>query len=157
MAATAAQTQCRHCKGFSFASPSYASVLTFDGQSPSTILPSLESRCIPCVSAICPVCDRISIITDGSMESFVRTVHLWKHFGEWIDLDWNKQTLFQKEEIATAAVVMKTEESDSSSLPEASAIHTNPLKVIERPSGCDGGFEPGVLGLKRAVSCTESL
>jgi hypothetical protein len=48
-------------------------------------LSDLESRIIPCVSAVCPECDRISVLSDGTTESLLRTVHMWQRMREWID------------------------------------------------------------------------
>ena len=56
---------------------------------------SIEERIIPCVTAVCPECDRVSLISDGSTESMLCTIFMWRSLREWID------TGFVKEERST--------------------------------------------------------
>ena len=80
-------TQCRHCNPFSL-SDTYASMLVANGQlSLSRLIDTLETRLIPCVTAVCPGCDQTSIVSSGSVESVLRTVVMWQRLGEWIDQD----------------------------------------------------------------------
>ena len=80
------RTVCRHCHPLSLNSKSYASVLVTGGtDSLSTTLTDLESRIIPCVSAVCPECEKISILSDGSTESVLCTVFMWQRMRQWID------------------------------------------------------------------------
>lgn len=82
---TATTTQCRHCACVAV-SDTYASVLIADGP---TLLPELlerlEERIIPCTTAVCPRCDRISTLSNGTVDSLVRTVVMWRRLKDWID------------------------------------------------------------------------
>lgn len=75
---------CRHCAGLVFDATSYASVLVSGGAVPP-VLADLESRIIPCVTAVCPDCERISVLSDGSQESALGTIFMWQSLREWID------------------------------------------------------------------------
>jgi hypothetical protein len=75
---------CRHCVGLSVKDESYASVLVGNGSLQRTIA-EIETRVIPCVTAICPECGRVSLISDGTLESGVRTVAMWRRLAEWVD------------------------------------------------------------------------
>jgi hypothetical protein len=46
---------------------------------------ALEERIIPCVTAVCPECDRVSLISDGSTESMLGSIYMWQRLREWID------------------------------------------------------------------------
>lgn len=72
---------CRHCTGVSFDHGSYASVLV--GLQRAIV--EVEARIIPCVTAVCPGCNRVSLISDGTLESGVRTVAMWRRLAEWVD------------------------------------------------------------------------
>jgi hypothetical protein len=72
---------CRHCTGISFDRGSYASVLV--GLQRAIV--EAEARVIPCVTAVCPGCNRVSLISDGTLESGVRTVAMWRRLAEWVD------------------------------------------------------------------------
>ena len=50
-----------------------------------TMVESLEERIIPCVTAVCPACDRVSLISDGSTESMLGSIYMWQRLREWID------------------------------------------------------------------------
>jgi hypothetical protein len=50
-----------------------------------TMVESLEERIIPCVTAVCPDCDRVSLISDGSTESMLCSIYMWQRLREWID------------------------------------------------------------------------
>ena len=50
-----------------------------------TMVESLEERIIPCVTAVCPECDRVSLISDGSTESMLCSIYMWQRLREWID------------------------------------------------------------------------
>ena len=79
---------CRHCTKAEFKT-SYASVLVLDGRDNiMKTIAELESRQIPCVSAICPKCERVSVLSDGSIDSLLRTVYMWTKTREWIDVGW---------------------------------------------------------------------
>ena len=80
------RTVCRHCTPQTLNHRSYASVLVTNGaEGLSAVLSDLESRIIPCVSAVCPECERISILSDGSTESVLCTVYMWQRMRQWID------------------------------------------------------------------------
>ena len=80
------KTVCRHCSPPTLNGGSYAAVLvTSSAEGLPAMLGDLESRIIPCVSAVCPVCERISILSDGSTESVLCTVYMWQRMRQWID------------------------------------------------------------------------
>ncbi len=82
---SAAPRRCRHCAGFSLdGTATYSSVLVA-GSVLRTAVESIEKRIIPCVTAVCPDCDRVSIISDGSTESMLCSIFLWQRLREWID------------------------------------------------------------------------
>ena len=88
---------CRHCTKAQFKS-SYASVLVLDGHdNVMKTVTELESRQIPCVSAICPKCERISVLSDGSIDSLLRTVYMWTKTREWIDVGWQASSAAKAE------------------------------------------------------------
>lgn len=77
--------RCRHCAGFSLDDRStYASVLVA-GDVLHITVERLEQRIIPCVTAVCPDCDQISLISDGSTESMIGSIFMWQRLREWID------------------------------------------------------------------------
>ena len=82
-------TRCRHCAHFSFdeRESTYASVLVAGNVLLETV-ELLEKRIIPCVTAVCPQCDRISLISDGSTESMICSIYMWQRLREWIDTDY---------------------------------------------------------------------
>jgi hypothetical protein len=75
---------CRHCHCASFDDKTYASVLVSSGKLMPEIQ-SLETRIIPCVTAVCPTCDRVSVLSDGTTESVLCTLFMWQRLKEWID------------------------------------------------------------------------
>ena len=81
--------RCRHCARFPFEDRdrTYASVLVAGGALLDTI-ELLEKRIIPCVTAVCPECDKISLISDGSTESMISSIYMWQRLREWIDTDY---------------------------------------------------------------------
>lgn len=80
--------RCRHCASFSFDDRvTYASVLVA-GNSLLATVQSLEQRIIPCVTAVCPECDQVSLISDGSTESMICSIFMWQRLREWIDTDY---------------------------------------------------------------------
>ena len=80
--------RCRHCAGFSLDDRrTYASVLVA-GNVLQTMVESLEQRIIPCVTAVCPECDQVSLISDGSTESMICSIFMWQRLREWIDTDY---------------------------------------------------------------------
>jgi len=88
MEAEAIVVVCRHCSKIKFGT-SYASVLLLNGgDNVMKTITELESRQIPCVSAICPKCERVSVLSDGSIDSLLRTVYMWTKTREWIDVGW---------------------------------------------------------------------
>jgi hypothetical protein len=78
-------TCCRHCAKFIECEETYASALVGDGKLMGTI-ESMETRIIPCITAVCPRCGRVSILSDGTTESCVRTVAMWRRLAEWLDV-----------------------------------------------------------------------
>ena len=77
--------RCRHCAGFSLDDRStYASVLVA-GTVLSKTVEQLEQRIIPCVTAVCPECNQVSLISDGSTESMIGSIFMWQRLREWID------------------------------------------------------------------------
>ena len=80
-------TICRHCDPFPL-TDTYASMLIENGEAGlRKTMDSLEQRLIPCVTAICPKCDRVSVVSTGSVDSVLRTVVMWRCLKEWIDRD----------------------------------------------------------------------
>jgi hypothetical protein len=63
---------------------SYASTLVGNGNLLNTIQ-SVEARIIPCVTAVCPDCGRVSLLSNGTLQSCVRTVAMWRRMAEWLD------------------------------------------------------------------------
>jgi hypothetical protein len=77
---------CRHCASPAFDARSYASVLVAGGAKElQSIITDLESRIVPCVTAVCPECQRVSVLSDGSTESLLCTIFMWRQLREWID------------------------------------------------------------------------
>lgn len=104
MAATTLR-RCRHCAGFSLDDRStYASVLVAGNVFRSTV-ESLEERIVPCVTAVCPDCDRVSLISDGSTESMLCSIFMWQRLREWIDTGYSSAL--------PAEVVAEVKEGDS--------------------------------------------
>jgi hypothetical protein len=80
------RTLCRHCTALRFDQTSYASVLVTGGtDGVQNTLADLESRIVPCVTAVCPKCEHVSVLSDGTMESLLGTVYMWQRLREWID------------------------------------------------------------------------
>ncbi len=78
-------TCCRHCTGIAPDEPSsYASVLVGGGEM-SKVIESIETRIIPCVTAVCPKCGRVSLLSNGTPASCVRTVAMWQRMAGWVD------------------------------------------------------------------------
>jgi hypothetical protein len=77
---------CRHCSDLKFNKGSYASVLVTGGADAlHTTIADLESRIVPCVTAVCPKCEHVSVLSDGSTESLLCTLYMWQRLREWID------------------------------------------------------------------------
>lgn len=77
---------CRHCTSLKFDQTSYASVLvTGDSEGLQKTVSELESRIIPCVTAICPKCEHVSVLSNGTHESLLCTVYMWQRLRGWID------------------------------------------------------------------------
>jgi hypothetical protein len=58
----------------------YASLLLLDNSdNVMETIAKLESRQIPCVLAICAKCERISVLSDGSIDLLLRTMWLKTH------------------------------------------------------------------------------
>lgn len=79
-------TCCRHCAqvGLLLGQDTYASVLVGDGDL-LTKIESIEQRIIPCVTAICPECGMVSLLSNGTHASCLRTVAMWKLLAGWLD------------------------------------------------------------------------
>jgi hypothetical protein len=79
-------TLCRHCASLQFDQASYASVLVTGGtDGVQTVVADLESRIVPCITAVCPKCERVSILSDGTLESLLCTMYTWQRLRNWID------------------------------------------------------------------------
>lgn len=77
---------CRHCASPAFNPCSYASVLVTGGAKElHAVITELETRIVPCVTAVCPKCEQVSILSDGSTESLLCTIFMWQQLKEWID------------------------------------------------------------------------
>jgi hypothetical protein len=63
----------------------YSSILITGTDTMKTTVESLEERIIPCVTAVCPACNRVSLISDGSIESMLCSIYMWQRLQEWID------------------------------------------------------------------------
>ena len=80
-------TKCRHCNPFPL-KDTYASILVGNGEARLLdTLDSLEQRLIPCVTAVCPQCEQVSVVSAGTIESVLCTVVMWRCLQEWIDRD----------------------------------------------------------------------
>ena len=77
--------RCRHCASLFLGQESYASTLVGEPGGFLCTAKSIEERIIPCVTAVCPDCGRVSLLSDGTMESCVRTVAMWRRVAEWVD------------------------------------------------------------------------
>jgi hypothetical protein len=77
--------RCRHCENIPLCDESYASVLVGDTGCFLRTAQLIEKRIIPCVTAVCPDCNRVSLLSSGTMESCVRTVAMWRRVAEWVD------------------------------------------------------------------------
>jgi hypothetical protein len=75
---------CRHCSDVTFDHTSYAAVLVAGGELHTTI-DTLEQRIVPCVTAVCPKCEHVSVLSDGTTESLLCTLYMWQRLREWID------------------------------------------------------------------------
>jgi len=75
---------CRHCSDVKFDHRSYAAVLVSGGELHTTI-DALEQRIVPCVTAVCPKCEHVSVLSDGTTESLLCTLYMWQRLREWID------------------------------------------------------------------------
>jgi hypothetical protein len=110
--------RCRHCAGTTLedCAATYSSVLITGGErAMKTMVESLEERIIPCVTAVCPACDRVSLISDGSTESMLCSIYMWQRLREWIDTKYEAERVEQgavpARVVATAAAeVVKKEE-----------------------------------------------
>jgi hypothetical protein len=78
-------TCCRHCCRLVPDESSYAAVLVGNGERLGRVIESMETRIIPCITAVCPKCGRVSILSSGTTSSCVRTVATWRRLAEWID------------------------------------------------------------------------
>ena len=85
-------TVCRHCSKLSFDDKSYASVLVVGSiEGLEKTIEDLESRIMPCVSALCPRCEKISVLSNGTTESLLCTVFMWQRLREWIDTSYDEK------------------------------------------------------------------
>ena len=79
-------TCCRHCEQVVLGPETYASVLVSNnGSSLLATVESIENRIIPCVTAVCPVCARVTVLSNGTPASCVRTLAMWHRLAEWLD------------------------------------------------------------------------
>ena len=76
---------CRHCHPFEL-KDSYASRVLAP-ESLQALVESLEERIIPCATAVCPACDRVTILSEGDERSVVQTLVTWKLLARWVDYD----------------------------------------------------------------------
>lgn len=79
-------TCCRHCADIAPDETSYASVLVGNGDPMRSVVESIEARIIPCVTAVCPKCGRVSLLSNGTPASCVRTVAMWRRMASWVDV-----------------------------------------------------------------------
>ena len=109
--------RCRHCAGFSLDDRStYASVLVA-GDVLHITVERLEQRIIPCVTAVCPDCDQISLISDGSTESMIGSIFMWQRLREWIDTGYEvMEAIDVSSPVATKAVSVKIQQGGEASL-----------------------------------------
>jgi hypothetical protein len=114
MQSSAPPRRCRHCAGFSLDGRiTYSSVLVA-GNVLRTTIELIEERIIPCVTAVCPTCDRVSLISDGSTESMLCSIFMWQRLREWIDTAYEGvRDVAVVAEVKSEAV--KADESESSS------------------------------------------
>jgi hypothetical protein len=77
-------TCCRHCTHLALGPETYASALVGNGSLLKAV-ESIENRIIPCVTAVCPVCGRVTVLSNGTAASCVRTVAMWRRLAEWVD------------------------------------------------------------------------
>jgi hypothetical protein len=110
--------KCRHCSGFSLDSHqnTYASVLVAGTVFRRTV-ESLEERIVPCVTAVCPACDRVSLISDGSTESMLCSIFMWQRLREWIDTGYDTSGA-----AAMAAGILAVKDDDGGGVTLADAI-----------------------------------
>jgi hypothetical protein len=80
-------TRCRHCTHIGLGLDTYASVLVVGDKKGGLVntIESMEKRIIPCVTAICPECGMVSLLSNGTSESCLRTVVMWRRLAEWVD------------------------------------------------------------------------
>lgn len=76
---------CRHCSDVKFDQTSYAAVLVTGKEELHATIDTLEQRIVPCVTAVCPKCEHVSVLSDGSTESLLCTLYMWQRLREWID------------------------------------------------------------------------
>ncbi len=79
--------ECRHCTKEVDMSATYASVV-FLGRDTPLVSPvvDLEAQIRPGITAMCPKCDRVSIVCeDGGSDSCLHVLWLWRCFGPFLD------------------------------------------------------------------------
>ena len=120
--------RCRHCAGLSLETCTTYSTIIITGSDHTmkTMVESLEERIIPCVTAVCPACDRVSLISDGSTESMLCSIYMWQRLREWID---TKYEATRVEQGAVPARVVAAAD------------------VVKKEGGCDAATRPLLLSI----------
>ena len=75
---------CRYCSPFSL-QDTYASQILTQGVSLQEFVETMEHTIIPCATAVCPQCGKVSLLSAGNTPSVVNTIVMWKHLRRWID------------------------------------------------------------------------
>jgi hypothetical protein len=78
-------TCCRHCARVVLGPETYASALVGNGSGLLATVESVENRIIPCVTAVCPACGKVTLLSNGTAASCVRTLAMWRRLAEWVD------------------------------------------------------------------------
>lgn len=75
---------CRHCTPFALGD-TYASQILTQGVPLLQFVETMELRIIPCATAVCPQCGKVTVLSGGTTPSVVNTIVMWKHLRPWID------------------------------------------------------------------------
>lgn len=104
---TARPRLCRHCASLSLEDRprTYACALVAGGSTLLEAVESLEERIVPCVTAVCPKCDRVSLVSDGSTESMLCSIYMWQRLREWIDTAYAAPEAAEEDGASSSAMV----------------------------------------------------
>ena len=76
--------QCRHCSAFAF-TRSYASVALLGEEDLQTSVEQVESQgIVPSVTAVCPRCNRVTVILCENEAPYVHVVGVWRRLGAFL-------------------------------------------------------------------------